>query len=101
MQKFIPVLFVVLLFTGLAAAIFSINQSERSPGPETWSAFIYKNGYNSGKYDKKDDFDSYPSCKAYASQASEKLAGVAWECGLNCGFDSMRQGFHCETMTNE
>ncbi|MGS0674939.1 hypothetical protein [Shewanella sp. 0m-4] len=100
MQKFTPILFVIILFAGLAAAIFSINQSETSES-ETWSAFIYKNGYNSGKYDKKDDFDSYPSCKAYAQQASDKLGGVAWECGLNCRFDSMRQGFHCETMTNE
>ncbi|MGS0682553.1 hypothetical protein ACVBIL_15495 [Shewanella sp. 125m-7] len=101
MKKLAPVLFVALLFIGLTAAIFSINQSEAPSGPETWSAFIYKNGYNSGKYDKKDDFDSYPSCKAYAQQASEKLGGVAWECGLSCRFDSMRQGFHCDTMSNE
>ncbi|ABZ78351.1 conserved hypothetical protein [Shewanella halifaxensis HAW-EB4] len=101
MQKLAPVFFVIILFVGLAAAIFRITPSEISSEPETWSAFIYKNGYNSGKYEKKDDFDSYPSCKAYAEQESDKLQGVAWECGLNCGFDSMRQGFHCETMTNE
>lgn len=101
MQKLTPIIFVALLFTALAAAIFTINHDEKNSQPESWSAFIYKNGYNSGRYDMKDGFDSYPSCKAYAQQASDKLNGVAWECGLNCGFDSMRQGFHCETMTNE
>ncbi|ABV89037.1 hypothetical protein [Shewanella pealeana] len=101
MQKLTPIIFVIVLFSGLAAAIFSINHSETTSQPESWSAFIYKNGYNSGRYDKKDDFDNYPSCKAYAEQESNKLDGAPWECGLNCGFDSMRQGFHCETMTNE
>ncbi|MEZ9595764.1 hypothetical protein AB4298_14110 [Shewanella sp. 10N.261.52.F9] len=101
MQKFSPVLFVSLLFVGLAAAIYSIQQSETSSGPETWSAFIYKNGYNSGKYEMKHDFTDYPSCKTYAQQESAKFDGVTWECGLNCRFDSMRQGFHCETMVND
>ncbi len=101
MQKLAPILFVTLLFTGLVAAIFSINQSETSTAIQSWSAFIYKNGYNSGQYDKKDDFDSYQHCKLYAEKASKQLDGVTWECGLNCRFDSMRQGFHCDAMSNE
>lgn len=101
MQKLVPIIFVVLLFSGLGGAIYYINQTEKSAKPESWSAFIYKNGYNSGRYDKKDGFDSYPNCKAYAQQQSAKLEDAAWECGLNCRFDSMRQGFHCETMENK
>lgn len=101
MQKLAPILFVVLLFIGLGAAIYHINQTEVSSHPESWSAFIYKGGYSSGNYHKQDDFDDYPSCKTYAENESSKLNDVAWECGLNCRFDSMRQGFHCETMKNE
>lgn len=101
MQKITPVIFVILLFTGLVWTIFNINQTEQSNSYATWSSFIYKNGYNSGKYEKTDDFDDYPSCKVFSEQQSKQLNNVVWECGLNCSFDSMRQGFHCEKMTNE
>ncbi|MCL1050103.1 hypothetical protein L2755_10755 [Shewanella abyssi] len=101
MQKLAPVIFVILLFTGLTWTIVSINQSEQTSSYETWSSFIYKGGYNSSRYEKTDDFDDYPSCKAFSEQQSKRLNNVVWECGLNCSFDSMRQGYHCKTMTNE
>lgn len=101
MQKFAPVILVIAIFSALVWAIVSINESEQSSSYETWSSFVYKSGYNSGGYDKKDNFDDYSSCKAFSQQQSKKLNNATWECGLNCTFDSMRQGFHCETMTND
>ncbi|WOT04763.1 hypothetical protein [Shewanella youngdeokensis] len=101
MQKITPIVFVILLFCALSWAIVSINQTEKSLVDDNWSSFIYKNGYNSGGYDKQDNFDNYQSCKEFSQQQSQKLNNATWECGLNCRFDAKRQGFHCDKMTND
>ncbi|MCG9695520.1 hypothetical protein [Shewanella sp. Isolate11] len=100
MKKYLPLVFTLLLFVAAGLALFSINQQQASDQPETWSAFVYANGYASGAYKKTDDFNDYPSCKAFAEQQAHELGDVVWECGLSCWFDSSRQGFQCETMQN-
>ncbi|WP_394204587.1 hypothetical protein [Shewanella waksmanii] len=100
MKKFAPLLFILGVVAILAVVITSINHSEKSVQPASWSAFIYTHGYNSGRYDKKDDFADYQQCKAYAEQQSALKGDVAWQCGLNCRFNNSRQGFQCETMKN-
>ncbi|MCZ4337166.1 hypothetical protein [Shewanella colwelliana] len=100
MQKFMPILFVALLFSVVGAVIIWINQGQQRDEPETWSAFVYANGYNSGRYKKTDDFDDYVSCKTFATEQAQQLGNVVWECGLRCRFDASRQGFQCETMQN-
>ncbi|QYJ86541.1 hypothetical protein K0I73_01945 [Shewanella mesophila] len=100
MKNYQPILFVIVLLLIVSAAIVSINQDQKTQEPETWSAFVYAHGYNSGRYKKTDDFDDYPSCKLFAEQQASELGNVVWECGLRCRFDSSRQGYQCETMQN-
>nr|WP_110455737.1 hypothetical protein [Shewanella algidipiscicola] len=99
MQKHLPLLVIILLFSAAAASLIWINQTQQTSGPETWSAFIYTQGFNSGRYQKQDDFEDYPSCKIFAEQQAQ--GDVVWECGLRCRFDSSRQGFQCETMRRD
>jgi len=101
MKNSLPIIFVISLFMTLGVTIYLINQSEASDEPETWSSFVYTNGYNSGRYKKVDDFEDYPSCRAYSLEKSVEHDQAPWECGLRCRFDSSRQGFQCETMENE
>lgn len=100
MNKYQPILFIIVLFSILVGAIAWINQAQQSKGPETWSAFVYTHGYNSGRYKKTDDFEDYLSCKAFAQQQADQLGNPVWECGLRCRFDSSRQGYQCDTMKN-
>ncbi|QLE87048.1 MULTISPECIES: hypothetical protein [Shewanella] len=100
MKKFTPFLFIVSIIAIVAFAISQINQSEQHHYSETWSAFVYTHGYNSGRYQKTDDFSDYQQCKTFAQQQSADQGDVVWQCGLNCRFDSSRQGFQCETMKN-
>ena len=100
MQNRPLILFVFTLFALLAGVIYWITAEEAQQQPETWSAFVYANGYNSGRYKKTDDFDNYDNCKIFAVKQSKALGGVLWECGLRCRFDNSRQGFQCETMQN-
>ncbi len=69
--------------------------------PDSWSAFVYANGYNSGAYKKTDNFKDYTSCEKFAKQQAHELGEVVWECGLNCWFDSSRQGFQCAKMKRD
>lgn len=101
MQKHLPLLVSILLFSAAAASLIGINQTQQDSGPETWSAFVYSQGFNSGHYQKQDDFNDYPSCKAFAIQQAKAQGDVVWECGLRCRFDSSRQGFQCETMRRD
>lgn len=101
MKNSLPIIFVVTLFMTLGLTLYLINQSEASDEPETWSSFVYTNGYNSGRYKKVDDFEDYPSCRGYSLEKSAENGQAPWECGLRCRFDSSRQGFQCETMENE
>ncbi|WP_434928341.1 hypothetical protein ACRWQN_05385 [Shewanella sp. HL-SH8] len=94
------IIVVVILFIAASVAVVSINQSHQQTSPETWTAFIYKNGYQSAKYQMEDGFDDYQMCKDYAVQQSEKFDNAPWQCGLRCRFDSMRQGYQCDSMEN-
>ncbi|MCG9713058.1 hypothetical protein L1D32_16545 [Shewanella insulae] len=101
MQNRSSLLFVIILFSLLAGALYWIAlEEETQQAPETWSAFVYAHGYNSGRYKKTDDFEDYESCKAFATEQAKELGDVLWECGLRCRFDNSRQGFQCETMQN-
>ncbi len=56
-MKFSPSLLITLgLFTALGIVLVAINQDAKPKGPETWSAFIYTHGFDSGRYIKEDDF---------------------------------------------
>lgn len=101
MKNASSIIFVVLIFTILAATLYLITDSEKSPSPETWSSFVYTNGYNSGRYKKVDDFESYQACREFSLEKSFQFENVPWECGLRCRFDSSRQGFQCETMESD
>ena len=101
MQNRSALLFVVIIFSLLAGALYWITAEETQQTPETWSAFVYAHGYNSGRYKKTDDFEDYESCKAFATEQAKALGDVLWECGLRCRFDNSRQGFQCETMKNQ
>ena len=94
------IIFVVVLLLSTSIAVYSINHSHQHTSPETWTAFIYKNGYQSAKYEMEDGFEDYPSCKSFATRLSDKFAQAPWQCGLRCRFDSMRQGYQCESMEN-
>ncbi|MGB2519964.1 hypothetical protein [Shewanella algae] len=101
-MKFSPSLLITLgLFTALGIVLVAINQDSKPKGPETWSAFIYTHGFDSGRYIKEDDFGDYASCKAFAIEKSQAAEGAPWECGSYCRFDSRRQGFQCEQMRND
>ncbi|ASJ95475.1 hypothetical protein [Shewanella marisflavi] len=100
MENRTPILFVFILFALLAGVIYWITAEETQQQPETWSAFVYAHGYNSGRYKKTDDFDDYESCKTFAIEQSKTLGDVLWECGLRCRFDNSRQGFQCDAMQN-
>ncbi|GIU50839.1 hypothetical protein TUM4249_13090 [Shewanella sp. KT0246] len=78
-----------------------INLSNQHKGPEIWSSFVYKNGYNSAAYEMETDFTSYESCKVHAQSISAQYNNAPWQCGSQCRFDSMRQGFECESMVND
>lgn len=95
------IILVTLIFITLGTSLYLINSSEKSHSAETWSSFVYTNGYNSGRYKKQDDFISYEACSEHALATSVKFDNAPWECGLRCRFDSSRQGFQCETMKRE
>ncbi|MPY25929.1 hypothetical protein FM037_02110 [Shewanella psychropiezotolerans] len=95
------IILVTLIFIALGTSLYLINSSEKSHSPETWSSFVYTNGYNSGRYKKQDDFISYETCREHAVETSVRFDNAPWECGLRCRFDSSRQGFQCETMKRE
>ncbi len=99
-MKYLPFFFTAILFLTVSFAVQKINLQQKNTVPDTWSAFVYVNGYNAGSYDKTDDFKDYSSCKAYAQQQSQELGNVVWQCGLNCWFDSNHQGFQCAKMKN-
>ncbi len=101
MKNSLPIIFVITLFTCLGVTLYLINQSEASDEPQTWSSFVYTNGYNSGRYKKVDDFEDYPSCRAYSLEKSTEYNHAPWECGLGCRFDSTRQGYQCKKMENK
>ena len=94
------IIFVVVLLLSASIAVYNINQSHQQTSPETWTAFIYKNGYESAKYEMEDGFEDYSSCKSFAIRLSDKFDQAPWQCGLRCRFDSMRQGYQCESMEN-
>ena len=96
----VPV-FVLILLTCFASAIWFISPKDKQNQPETWSAFIYTHGYDSGKYKKTDHFNNYDSCKDFAREQSSFYDDVPWECGSNCAFDTRKQGFQCQEMRNE
>lgn len=101
MKPAMPFIVAIIIFTGFGTALYGISQSEQTKTAEVWSAFIYNNGFNSGRYQKEDGFQSFKQCKAYAESAESNPNGANWECGLNCGFDSRRQGFQCDTMMHK
>ena len=98
-----PVLpvFVLILFSCFISAIWFISSSEKDTRPETWSSFIYTHGFDSGKYKKTDNFDSYETCRDFSKEQSLLFDAAPWECGLKCDFDSRKQGFQCLEMRNE
>ncbi len=98
-MKYLPYLITAALFLSASFFLQKINQ-QANKQPDTWSAFVYTNGYNAGTYEKTDDFEDYASCKMFAEQQSLEFGNVAWQCGLNCWFDSSRQGFQCAKMKN-
>lgn len=94
------IIFVVLLVLAAIFAVISINKQHQQSSPETWTAFVYKNGYESAKYQMQQGFTEYFACKEFALSESAKFDNAPWQCGLRCRFDSMRQGYQCETMEN-
>ncbi|MBR9728542.1 hypothetical protein G3R48_11200 [Shewanella intestini] len=88
------------LLIAVIVAVVTINHSHEKKSPENWTAFVYKNGYESAAYEMKTGFNDYQSCKAFSQTLSYKFGEVPWQCGLRCRFDSMRQGYQCETMEN-
>lgn len=98
MKNTTSIIFVVLIFIALGSTLYLITDSEKSQSPETWSSFVYSNGYQSGRYKKEDDFESYQACRAFSLEQSVQFDNAPWECGLRCRFDSSRQGFQCEAM---
>ena len=97
----VSVVIILVLLITVVAAVVMINQSNQHKGPEVWSSFVYKNGYNSAAYEMDTDFTDYPSCKEHAQTVSAKYDNAPWQCGSQCRFDSMRQGFECESMLND
>ncbi|MGL5359947.1 MAG: hypothetical protein ACRDBI_09580 [Shewanella sp.] len=96
----VPVV-VLLLLTCFASAIWAIYVVDRPLRQQTWSSFIYTHGYQSGKYKKTDNFNSYNSCRDATLAQSAFYDNAPWECGQGCQFDSRSQGFHCAAMQNE
>ncbi|WP_076412063.1 hypothetical protein [Shewanella sp. UCD-KL12] len=101
MKNLPAIIIVTIIFTTLGASLYLINRSETHNEPETWSSFVYTNGYNSGRYKKVDDFNDYQSCRTFSLETSAKFDNAPWECGLRCRFDSSRQGFQCEKMQSD
>ncbi|ABM23471.1 MULTISPECIES: hypothetical protein [Shewanella] len=96
----VPV-FILILFTCFASAIWFISPDSKDDHHQTWSSFIYTHGYDSGKYKKTDNFDHYDACRDFARVQSSLYDNVPWECGLNCEFDPRKQGFQCKKMKND
>lgn len=99
-MKYLPFVFTAFLFISAGYVLKVIDIQQSSDTPDTWSAFVYSSGYNAGIYDKTDNFTDYSSCKAFAEQQSTTLGNIAWQCGLNCWFDSSHQGYQCAKMKN-
>ncbi|MEZ9237228.1 MULTISPECIES: hypothetical protein [Shewanella] len=97
----VSVVVIIGLLIAVITSVVMINQSNQHKGPEVWSSFVYKNGYDSAAYEMDTDFVDYPSCKAHAQTVSAEYNNAPWQCGLYCRFDSMRQGFECESMLND
>lgn len=93
--------FVLILLTCFASAIWVVSHHNKKNQPETWTSFVYYHGYDSEKYKKNDNFNSYESCKSFAKEQSSFYDNVPWECGLMCVFDTRKQGFQCQEMRNE
>ncbi|WP_064791283.1 hypothetical protein [Shewanella woodyi] len=94
-------LLTLVIFLVLGITLYLISPANQKEQPESWSSFVYTQGYESGRYKKLDDFNDYASCRAYSIETSEKFEQAPWECGLRCRFDSSRQGFQCEAMENK
>ncbi|MCL1045326.1 hypothetical protein Q4601_16065 [Shewanella sp. 1_MG-2023] len=97
----ISIVVVLILLIAVITAVIMINQSNQHKGPAVWSSFVYKNGYTSAAYEMDTDFTDYQSCKVHAQTVSAKYDNAPWQCGSQCRFDSMRQGFECESMMND
>ncbi|MBW8182779.1 hypothetical protein [Shewanella nanhaiensis] len=94
-------LLTLVIFLALGVTLYLIGPTNQKEQPESWSSFVYTQGYESGRYKKLDDFNDYTSCRAYSIETSAKFEQAPWECGLRCRFDSSRQGFQCEAMENK
>ncbi|WP_076543182.1 hypothetical protein [Shewanella sp. UCD-KL21] len=95
------IIIILSLLLATVSALTYITKSNQSHSPETWTSFVYKNGYESASYLMQDGFNDYASCKIYSQDMSATYSSAPWQCGLNCRFDSMRQGFECESMIND
>ena len=93
--------FTLGLFASVIATVAWINHSEQKDDTETWTAFVYTHGYESGRYQKTDNLENYQACKSFAQALSAEFDAAPWECGLQCGFDSRRQGYQCEKLKND
>ncbi|WP_144213062.1 hypothetical protein [Shewanella donghaensis] len=95
------IMIILSLVLATVSAVAYINKANESHTPETWTSFVYKNGYESASYLRQDGFDDYASCKVYSQDMSDTYNSAPWQCGSKCRFDSMRQGFECESMVND
>ncbi|MCL1065768.1 hypothetical protein L2735_02965 [Shewanella olleyana] len=100
-SNLISLIVIIGLLIAVITSVVMINLSNQHEGPVIWNSFVYKNGYNSAKYEMETDFTDYESCKAHAQTVSAKYNNAPWQCGSKCRFDSMRQGFECESMVND
>lgn len=96
----VPV-FVLILFTCVAGAIWFISPEDTKDREQSWSAYIYTHGYDSGKYQKTDNFGDYETCRDFAREQSQLHNNVPWECGLLCDFNNQKQGFQCKEMRSD
>lgn len=95
------IIIILSLVLATVSAVTYINKANESDSTETWTSFVYKNGYESASYVMQDGFNDYESCKVYSQEMSATYSSAPWQCGSQCRFDSMRQGFECESMIND